>query len=153
MAVKAPSDETSPAENKRGVIAVCVRHGELLVIQRSQLVVAPGAFCFPGGAMEAGETEEQALVRELREELAAEIRPLRRLWQSQTPAGVELNWWHAALDNPDHLIANAEEVASFHWSEPAALRKLEGLLSSNAAFLDSLSDGIFSVEGISLAGG
>ena len=52
-----------------GAVAVVLREKKLLAIQRSFTVAAPGAFCFPGGGIEPGETEEIALARELQEEL------------------------------------------------------------------------------------
>ena len=76
--------ETEPAP-RRGVIAVIVRDERFLVIRRSQHVVAPRAFCFPGGAIEGLESEPQALVRELREELGVDVTPRERLWASVTP--------------------------------------------------------------------
>ena len=63
--------------SRQGAVAVVVRDDRFLVIRRSANVVAPGAFCFPGGGIEAGETEERALVREFREELGATIVPVR----------------------------------------------------------------------------
>jgi len=50
------------------VVAVILRGERFLVICRSQQVRAPGMYCFPGGGIEPGETEEQALRRELLEE-------------------------------------------------------------------------------------
>src|SRR5437899_2455576 len=78
---------------RRGVVAVVNRGGRLLVIRRSQQVVAPGAICFPGGGIEAGESETDALVREVQEELGVAVMPLKRLWQSVTPWNVDLAWW------------------------------------------------------------
>ena len=133
---------------RRGAIAVCVHDGEVLVIQRSQLVEAPGAYCFPGGAIEPGESQEEALVRELREELGADVQPLRRLWISRTAWSVELHWWQAQVSNLDGLQPNAEEVADYLWLPPVAVRELSGLLSTNVAFLDALAAGEFAVEGL-----
>lgn len=46
---------------RHGVVAVVVENRRWLVIRRSQCVVAPGKYCFPGGGIETAETEEQAL--------------------------------------------------------------------------------------------
>ena len=84
---------------RRGVVAVIVDQGRLLVIRRSRHVVAPGAYCFPGGAIESGESETAALIREIQEELGVCVRPLRPLWQSITPWNVHLTWWLAAVED------------------------------------------------------
>ena len=122
-------------ERQEGVVAVIPRDGKLLVIRRSKWVRAPRAFCFPGGGIESDEGEEQALVRELNEELAVRIRPQRRLWRSVTPWDVPLAWWLAELCPNETLRPAASEVESAHWLEVAEIQQLEGLLESNRDFL------------------
>lgn len=125
---------------RRGVVAVIVEAGRLLVIRRAQGVVAGGKLCFPGGAIEAGETEAQALVRELREELGVAIRPVRRLWQSTTSSGVQLAWWLGQRDGQT-LLPNRQEVESVYWFTPAELDEQPDLLESNRQFLAAVASG------------
>jgi len=49
------------------------RAGKLLITQRRQQDHLGGLWEFPGGKRESGETFEQCLVREIREELGVEI--------------------------------------------------------------------------------
>lgn len=120
-------------------MAVVIRRGQFLVIRRSRAVVAPLAYCFPGGAIEPGESDEQAVCREFREELGAEIRPLRRLWRSVTPWGVALSWWLAHLAPEAMPVANPAEVESVHWYTPHEMLQLPGMLSSNRDFLAAVA--------------
>jgi len=131
---------------KRGVVAVIPRGERLLVIRRSQLVIAPGAYCFPGGGIEANEDERTAVVRECREELGVACRPQRELWQSVTPWHVELSWWLAELPSDVSLIPNDDEVESVHWLTPPEMRALSDLLTSNLHFLDSWERGEFELS-------
>jgi 8-oxo-dGTP pyrophosphatase MutT (NUDIX family) len=125
----------------RGVVAVIVRHGRILVIRRSRSVVAPGAFCLPGGSIERGESEEEALVREIREELGVTIRPERRLWETRTAWHVDLSWWLSRLDPDAPLVPNPAEVESVHWLTPEEMARLPNLLEGNQRFLVALADG------------
>ena len=52
--------------------------GRLLLIRRGHAPSA-GLWSVPGGRMEAGETQEQAVVRELAEETGLAVRPVRPL--------------------------------------------------------------------------
>lgn len=131
---------------RRGVVAVIPNGEKLLVIRRSQLVVAPGAFCFPGGGIEPGETEDEALIRELREELQVDMLPMRCLWRSRTAWGVELAWWLARLPADCVPRPSPAEVESYHWHTPAEIAALPGLLQSNHEFLAALARGEFSLE-------
>ena len=126
---------------RRGVVAVVLRGQRFLVIERSAHVVAPGAFCFPGGAVEPPEAEEQTLTREFLEELNATIRPVRRVWQSTTPWGVELAWWLGQLEADAELVPNPREVASTHWLTPDEMLARAELLESNRHFLAALAAG------------
>lgn len=55
------------------VVAAIIRHeGKILATQRGYGDLE-GGWEFPGGKVEPGETPEQAIVREIREELTAEI--------------------------------------------------------------------------------
>ena len=53
--------------------ALVDRDGRLLVQQRPEGTSMAGLWEFPGGKLEPGETPEQALVRELAEELAIDV--------------------------------------------------------------------------------
>lgn len=127
--------DADPAPRIRGVVAVIVREDRFLVIRRSQFVRAPRQFCFPGGAIEVGESDEMALLRELQEELNVSVRPIERLWNSVTPWGVALSWWHAELAADAELVPNALEVESVHWLGAAEMLALPELLESNRLFL------------------
>jgi len=133
--------ETVDYSGHRGSVAVIVRDGHLLVIRRSQQVIAPGAYCFPGGGIQADESEQEALVRELREELAVAVRPRRRLWRSISPRRVELAWWLADLDPEAQPVPNPAEVESVHWFTPKELARLPDLLGTNRRFLEALESG------------
>lgn len=131
---------------RRGVVAV-IRDGDrLLVIRRSQEVVAPGAYCFPGGGIEPGESEEDALIRELQEELNVDVVPLRRLWWSVTPWKVELAWWLARLAPGASPRAVPAEVESVHWQTVEEMAALPDLLESNRQFLAALATGDVSLD-------
>jgi 8-oxo-dGTP pyrophosphatase MutT (NUDIX family) len=134
-------DAFGPPIRKRGVVAVIREGDRFLVIRRSQLVRAPGMYCFPGGAIEPGETEEQALTRELSEELSIAGRPIRRLWESITPWGVHLAWWLADIDAAAQIIPQPAEVESCHWLTAIEIRRLPQLLSSNVEFLNAFERG------------
>lgn len=58
---------------KNVVGAAVVRDGRLLAARRSAPASAAGRWEFPGGKVEPGETPEQALVREIHEELGCRI--------------------------------------------------------------------------------
>jgi 8-oxo-dGTP diphosphatase len=66
--------------NDRVVVAGAVYdQGRLLAARRSAPPELAGRWELPGGKLEPGESGEQALVRELREELGVETEPLERI--------------------------------------------------------------------------
>lgn len=126
-----------------GVVAVVLRGDKFLVIRRSQHVRAPGKFCFPGGSIEAGESEEVAVVREFAEELNATVTPIARLWSSLTITNVRLAWWHVSLAEDQSPVPNPLEVESIHWLTRDEALALPELLASNRDFYDAWQRGDF----------
>ena len=86
--------------------------------------------------VEGNESEQQALVREFREEIGVTVRPLRRLWQCVTAWKVELAWWLCELERDADPVPNPAEVESIHWVTPAEMLQLPDLLESNREFLE-----------------
>jgi len=64
-----------PPKNDLVVVAAALvdRDGRLLVQQRPEGLSMAGLWEFPGGKVEPGETPEQALIRELAEELGIDV--------------------------------------------------------------------------------
>lgn len=127
--------------HRHGVIGIVTRAERLLAIRRSRHVVAPGTICFPGGGIEPGETEQEALVREMREELDVAALPLGRIWENVTPWGVHLAWWTCQLDDAARLVPNAAEVESVYWLTSNELLEHPDLLESNREFLVGVIEG------------
>lgn len=106
--------------------AVLVAGGRVLAAQRDRPAHAAGRWEFPGGRVEAGEAEAAAVVRECREELAADVVVGDRVG----PDVVLPNGWllrlHAAA-----LARGAEPVAAEHralrWVSAAELAGLDWL--------------------------
>ncbi len=141
-----PESSANQPSHRRGAVAIIVRDERLLVIRRSHLVVAPGAYCFPGGGIEGDESETEALVREIEEELGVPVVPRRRIWSSVTPWDVHLAWWRADLAPHCDPRPNPAEVESIHWHTPSEMAQLPELLESNRRFLEALARGEFALD-------
>jgi 8-oxo-dGTP diphosphatase len=63
----------SPPPTIRVVAAVLERDGRYLITQRRRAAVLPLLWEFPGGRVEVGESDAQALEREVRHRLGADI--------------------------------------------------------------------------------
>ncbi len=120
-----------------GVAVVICRDGRYLMIRRAAQVVAPGMWCFVGGAVRPGESEPDAVVREFREEVGAVVRPLRRVWEYARADGtLRLGWWEAELLD-ERLRPNLAEVAEVRWLTAVEIRGLPNVLESNLEFLEA----------------
>jgi 8-oxo-dGTP diphosphatase len=69
-------------KNIRVVASIIERDGKYLITQRRPEAVLPLLWEFPGGRVEEGESDDEALRRELRERLDAEIEVGRQLTTS-----------------------------------------------------------------------
>lgn len=119
-----------------GAIGVLSDGPRLLVVRRAESVRSPGAWCFPGGALEAGETSREAVRRELREELSVTVEPRAPLGRVRVPGH---RWVLAAWDVrvvAGDVQPDPGEVQDVRWLTPAEILDLQGGLPSNARVLE-----------------
>ncbi|WP_346858779.1 (deoxy)nucleoside triphosphate pyrophosphohydrolase [uncultured Draconibacterium sp.] len=69
--------------------ALIVSEGKVLIAQNKEDSDHPFQWEFPGGKLKAGETEEQCICREIKEELELEIRILERLLGVEYDYGIK----------------------------------------------------------------
>ncbi|CAI8700051.1 pyrimidine (deoxy)nucleoside triphosphate diphosphatase [Kosakonia quasisacchari] len=106
------------------VAAIIERDGKILLAQRPEHADQPGLWEFAGGKVEAGETQPQALTRELREELGINAVPARYVASHQREVSgrlIHLHAWHV-------VNFYGEPVRHYHqnllWCLPAEALKL-----------------------------
>ena len=109
-----PADRSLPD----GIVAV-VRQGErVLVIQRGQDVPGPGYWALPSGKVEPGEAQDMTVVREVREEVGLEVRPIGKVWECVATTGSHLlHWWLAEMIGGE-LRLDPREVSDARWVTP-----------------------------------
>lgn len=114
-------------ELKHGVVAVLDDGaGRYLLIRRGlALARAPGVWCFVGGEVEAGESLEAAIEREVMEEVGLRVKALEKIFESISPNGeFKLHWLRVQrLDDatPRPHPMEVEEVRWLRVKEAAAL--------------------------------
>jgi 8-oxo-dGTP diphosphatase len=122
-----------------GVIAAIQdQRGRWLMIRRSAAVVAPGKVCFPGGAVEVGEAQEAALVREVKEELGLIVKPLRMVWKWESPDRPLTLWGWTAEVVGGELNPAAAEVAEVLWLTDAETVEHQDAIGTNGEFVEAL---------------
>jgi 8-oxo-dGTP diphosphatase len=111
----------------------------VLVTGRPAGKTLAGQWEFPGGKLEAGESERAALGRELHEELGLRVesaRPMYTLRHEYPERHVELSVW--MVDRYEGVPAGLEGQP-LRWERPAALRALP-LLPADLPIVDWLEN-------------
>ncbi|MBH5336793.1 (deoxy)nucleoside triphosphate pyrophosphohydrolase [Streptomyces pactum] len=111
--------------------------GRLLAARRSAPPELAGRWELPGGKAEPGETPDQALVRELREELGIEVEPLEALpgeWPLKP--GYVLQVWTAALrSGTPRPLQDHDEL---RWVTPETAGEVDWLEADRPAVAEAL---------------
>lgn len=107
--------------------AVIIKDQKILCVQRGahKYPYLSNKWEFPGGKMEAGESQEETIVREIREELSMEIEPIKHL-SSHTHHypnfSIELHTW-LCTPMSSELVIN--EHQAFVWLDAKDLKDLD----------------------------
>ena len=125
------------------VAAIIERDGKILLAQRPPHTDQPGLWEFAGGKVEAGETQPEALIRELREELGIEAQPGAYVASHQREVSgrrIHLHAWHVPsfsgeLTAHDHsqLVWCSPQVAFDYPLAPADVPLLKAFMALLAA--------------------
>lgn len=121
------------------VAAIIRRQGKVLVGQRPEGGMLAGTWEFPGGKIELGESPEDALARELKEELGieAEVGALKFAGShTYGKTGIlfvfyEVKYWKGQIKPQQHL--------DLRWVTPKELAQLT-LPEANSKFLKQILD-------------
>jgi 8-oxo-dGTP diphosphatase len=132
----AERSRTYPTRPYLAVSAAIFRDGKVLIVRRAR-PPAHGLYTLPGGGVELGETLEDAVIREVREETALEVAPVALAGYRQAIARDDagrIERHFVILPFAARWIAGEislnEELAEAHWLAPTELTGLtttEGL--------------------------
>ena len=122
--------------------AIIVHEEKILIAQRKAGSYYGGWWEFPGGKIEPGETMEECLVREVREELAVEIRPrklIRKTPHTYPEREVMLHFYLCDFisGTPARI-----ECDDFRWIEPKEFTAFQ-MLPADKDIIQDLMNGNF----------
>ena len=118
------------------IVAVVRRDEHILVIQRGPLARWPGYWAPLSGKVEAAETQEEALVREVKEEVGLDVSAVAKVWESETEDGTfRLHWWTADAE-PGEIVMQPGEVSDVRWVTPQGFSRLEPVFAADRVFFD-----------------
>ena len=119
-------------------VLVLINHqNRVLLTQRRSDVHLPEYWEFPGGKVEPGETAEQALCREIREELAylpAQIKPWQTIDYNYPECAVRL---HIFKEHVKHPEVTANEQQNMQWCSIEDLNRQQ-LPPANQGIVEAL---------------
>ena len=110
--------ETADRSLPEAIVAVVQKRDRVLVIERSQDVPCPGYWAPPSGKVEPGEHQEMTVVREVREEVGLEVRPVRKIWECVAATGTHLLHWWLAEWIEGELTPDPREANDARWVTP-----------------------------------
>ena len=101
---------------RHAVVALIERGDLMLLVERAATDTYPGYWSAVTGAIEPGETQQAACIRESREEAGLSVKPVRKVWESMTRrASFVLHWWQCELAGPAEVVPDPAEVGAWEW--------------------------------------
>jgi 8-oxo-dGTP diphosphatase len=135
------TEASAPGNPRQVVAAVIVRGGRVLICQRTIHQALPLKWEFPGGKIEAGETAEAALKRELQEELGISAEVGRKLaslrHRYHQDSELELHFFLVERYSGDPINMIFKEI---RWEELAKLPQYD-FLEADLRFVRDLAAG------------
>lgn len=117
------------------VATALVRDGRVLAAQRTRPPALAGSWELPGGRVEDGETEPDAVVRECAEELGSAVHVTGRLG-TDLPIDAGVLRVHTAELRPGAPEPEAREHSALRWVDPADLAEVQWVAADRAVVPD-----------------
>ena len=116
------------------IVAVVTSGNKVLLIQRGPSVPNAGYWAPVSGEIEPGESQEAAIVREVREEVGLTVRPLRKVGENISASGTHtLHWWLAEYVSGG-LALDRREVSDARWMTVDEIYSLEKTFDGDREF-------------------
>jgi 8-oxo-dGTP diphosphatase len=120
------------------IVAVVLSGPFVLMIRRGPSGPDPGYWAPPSGKLEPGETQEAAVIREVKEEVGVTIRPARKVWESVSAGGTHtLHWWLADAEDHD-LRPHRREVSDARWVTVQEIATLQPTFPGDRHFFEEV---------------
>lgn len=124
---------------RHAIVAVIEDGDEILFIERAAVDTYPGYWSGVTGAMDEGETQQRAVIRECMEEVGLRVKPVRKLWESVTRrAHFVLHWWECRLDGPREVTPDPTEVAAYKWLRYDEIARIPLIFSDSRWFFSAI---------------
>jgi 8-oxo-dGTP diphosphatase len=125
-------------EQREAIVAVLRRAGRVLAVRRGPTVSRPGYWQPLSGKIEPGETQQQAVVREVLEEVGLTVAAGAKVWESETDDGrFRLHWWTADADSGE-VVPDSVEVAEARWVTPEEFLALDPVFDGDREFFEEI---------------
>jgi 8-oxo-dGTP diphosphatase len=120
------------------VAAIIEREGRFLFGKRSlQRPKAPGYWCPISGRVETGESQAEAVVREVREETGLSVEALEKVDECPTHDGSALiHWWRVRLLSAAPARLANDEHSELAWVTLDEMRRLEPIFLEDVAIIE-----------------
>lgn len=123
----------------QSVAGIAIRNNKIFAAKRRLGGSIGGKWEFPGGKLEAGESEEEAVIREYYEEFGLMVQPIKRLGQTSFYNGqrqYKLAAYHIQFSGEPKFLLEHEQTA---WFDLLDLRHID-LSDSDRTLLGFITD-------------
>ncbi|GGZ95351.1 NUDIX domain-containing protein [Streptomyces bluensis] len=125
------------------IVAVLRRGDRVLVIERGPRARRSGYWAPLSGKVEPRESQAEAVVREVREEVGLEVTPLAKVWESETDdRQFRLHWWTADVGEAEgEVVMQPGEVSDARWVTVEEFLALEPTFAEDREFFERVLPG------------
>lgn len=129
--------------NLPDAVVMVVRRGhQILIIQRAEDLPGGGYWAPPSGKVEPGETQPDAVIREIVEETGLAVRPIGKVWECVSSSGTwALHWWLAEYLSGE-LTPDPREVSAALWLTAEEFATLDPIFEADLKFFRDVFPGL-----------